>query len=219
MRAPAIKIRIKDVMGGSFSRGDSKWEPSYVTTPREEKLARVRILGTVVARYVSENQEYGAITLDDSTDTIGVRVFKDEVSLIRDIKPGDIVDVVGRPKEYRDERYISCESVWKIDNPNWEFLRRLELLSSDLRSGRVDEVPEETVEKEGSEVVEEEVLGEDKKVVVLGLIEELDEGEGTKYATLIEKSGLEKKVLEDVLGELMDEGEVYEPKIGRFKRI
>jgi len=216
MRAPAVKIRIRDVAGGSFSKGTSKWEPSYVTTPRDEKVSRVRVMGTAVARYVSENQEYGAITLDDSTDTIGVRVFKEGVELIKNVKPGDIVDVVGRLKEYQGERYISGESIHRIDDANWEFLRRLELLFNDLRHGGVKE---ELVDGKGGGVVEEEVLGEDKKLVVLGLIEELDEGEGTEYSTLIEKSRLEKKVLEGFLGELMDEGEIYEPKIGRFKRV
>ena len=60
---------------------------------------------------------------------------------------------------------------------------------------------------------------EQLKMIVLNLIEELDTGDGVKYITLLEKTKLSEEELEDVLTELMNEGSIYEPTLGRFKRV
>ncbi len=59
----------------------------------------------------------------------------------------------------------------------------------------------------------------DLKPFILGLIEEIDEGEGADYNTLLKRSELEDSQLEQTLNDLLSTSEVYEPKIGRFKRV
>jgi len=140
------------------------------------------------------------------------------------VKPGYIVDVIGRIKEYEGEKSITAESVWKVEDPNWELVRRLELLIKGHRLGGIKaKAPPAGVKisppMDGVPQVGEEVVGEDPKIVLLNLIEELDDGNGVKYITLLKEGGLEEEELEGVLRELMGDGDVYEPKIGRFKRV
>ena len=180
-------------------------------------------MATVVSRYVSDDNTFGALTLDDTSGTIAARAFSEDVGIVMNIKPGDIVDIIGRPREYKDEKYIGLESVQVVGDPNWELVRRLELLlsGSDTQPLVEDyEAPDEPVATVEEEKVEEEkVEEEDPKLVILNLIEGMDDGDGVGYRDLVSKSKLAEDALEDVLGGLMGDGEIYEPKIGRFKRV
>ena len=230
-RGTATKLRARDLVDGEFVRGASRMEPNRLITILKEDVSRVRVLGTVVSRYVSEDRKYGSITLDDATETIAVRTFREELELLERIKPGDIVDVIGKVKEYEGERYVSPESIWQIRDPNWELVRKLELLLKEKRLrekvGQVEAPPSsaspsQATEAPAVEVVEEAAEGKeerDPKEMVLELVERLGEKDGIKYVTLLQESGLAEEKLEGVLNELMGEGEIYEPKIGRFKRV
>lgn len=209
-RGTALKVRIKDITNGELKKGESEWE-SFLVTPFNEEAARVRVLATVVSRFKSDNGRYGSLTLDDTTDTITSRAFDEGVQLIESTKEGDIVDVIGRVKEYEDEKYINVESVSTIVDPNWELVRKLELALKVKRLGGDVKAPEESVG--------EEVVGENPKSVVIGLIEELDESDGVKYVRLVDETGFSDEKLEEILTELMEKGEIYEPKIGKFKRV
>jgi hypothetical protein len=209
-RDTALKVRIKDITNGELKRGDTEWD-SFLLTPLNEEAGRVRVLATVVSTFKSDNGKYGVLTLDDTTDTITSRVFNDDVRLIETTEEGDIVDIIGRVKEYEDERYINMESVSKIIDPNWETVRKLELALKIKRMGGDADVPGDSVD-EGS-------AGENQKSIVKGIIEDLDEGDGVKYLQIIEETGLVDKKLEEILTELMETGEIYEPKIGKFKRV
>lgn len=209
-RDTALKVRIKDITNGELKKGKSEWE-SFLVTPFNEEVARVRVLATVVSMFKSDDGKYGNLTLDDATDTITSRAFDDGVQLIEGAKEGDIVDVIGRVREYEGERYINAESVSKIVDPNWELVRKLELALKIKKAGGDVEVSEESVENE--------IAGENPKSVIIDLIEELGEGDGVKYVKLVEGAGLSEKKLEEILTELMEEGEIYEPKIGKFKRV
>lgn len=182
------------------------------------ELKRVRVMATVVSRYISEDQNFGALTLDDSSGTMAARAFSEDVGIVMNIKPGDIVDVIGRPREYQEEMYIGLESVQLIEDPNWELVRRLELL---LSGSDIQPLVEEYEAQEESlaTVAEEKVEDEDPKLVILNHIEEMDDGDGVSYRDLVSKTKLTEDALEDILGDLMGGGEIYEPKIGRFKRV
>ncbi len=258
-RSPAAKISIKAISDGRFVRSTDRWEPNCLITPWGDKISRVRVLATVVAKFVSEDKNYSTITLDDASDTISVRAFKEEREMLDAIKPGDMVDVVGKIKEYQEERYITPESIWRLDDPNWELVRRLELLAasraragqkggSDIASGevKVEKVPTVAVnavampEADEIQVVEEVVeaapkskpidakpskgdketdKADGKKPMILKIIKDMDEGDGVKYITLLKESKMAEDSLDSVLDELMQDGEVYEPKIGRFKGV
>ncbi|NOZ76889.1 MAG: hypothetical protein GXO65_04285 [Euryarchaeota archaeon] len=183
----------------------------------DREVSRVRVLGTVVSKFVSDTGSFGSLTLDDGTDTIQARAFSEDLDKIELIRPGDMVDIVGRVREYNGEEYIALEAAARIEDPNWELVRRLELyMRRDSIPGQLTPPPgggEESIQ------VEEESVTEDKGLVVLGILEELDEGDGVSYSDLLARAAISEDELEEVLGDLMGRGDIYEPKIGRFKKV
>ncbi len=75
------------------------------------------------------------------------------------------------------------------------------------------ELPTIEEEEESEEVIEYEDT-------ILQLIVELDkDGKGASYEKLLERSGIPEEKLDEVLLSLQEKGEIYEPYLGKFKRI
>jgi len=65
-------------------------------------------------------------------------------------------------------------------------------------------------------------ISADKEDIVLGLLDELDDGKGAAYMELqrmAEGQGINEVELEEITNSLMDQGLVYEPMLGRLKKI
>lgn len=123
-RLTARKVRIADVINGSYYTQEG-FDPNYVITPYGMTVSRARLLGTVVDTYVNDDESYGAITIDDGTATIRAKFFQ-ELDMMEDIEEGDIVECIGKVKQYDDEIYINPEMVLERE-PNYELLRALEI--------------------------------------------------------------------------------------------
>jgi RPA family protein len=184
----------------------------------DRELSRVRVLATVVDKFVSDTGSFGSLTLDDGSDTVQARVFREDLEKIGAIRPGDLVDLIGRVREYNGENYIALETAARVEDPNWELVRKLELYMRP-EGGVVVAAAEAQEENASGPLVEEESISEDKSILVLNLLEELDEGDGVGYGELLSKGSLSETELEDILGDLMGSGDIYEPKIGRFKKV
>lgn len=129
-RQVAKKVSIKTINSGEYKQIDrdkeeDKFKPNYIEF-EGELISRVRVLATVIDKFVSEDGNYATLTLDDSTDTIRCKLFND-LELIESIEKGDVVDLIGKIKEYNEERYIQPELITRIEDPNFEVLRNLEL--------------------------------------------------------------------------------------------
>ena len=245
-RLTAIKTRIKPITSGKFVPQPG-FEPNYVLTTTGQRLSRVRILATAVDKFVSETGKFAAITFDDGTDTIRCKVFTG-LTLFDGIETGTIVDVIGRVKEYQGEVYLMPEVIRMLDDPNWELLRELELRrleeSWEQKRGTVFQyqkqaadltelkrllqerfavAPEDVEAIIQSQELVTEALPEDTsskpKEAVLALIAELDHGDGCEYAELLERSGLEESVIDEIVNELLEEGSCFEPRPGRIKKL
>ncbi|MDY6769882.1 MAG: OB-fold nucleic acid binding domain-containing protein, partial [Candidatus Nanohaloarchaea archaeon] len=81
--------------------------------------------GTVVDTFVNDDESYGAVTVDDGSGTIRGKFFQD-VGMMEDIQEGDIVELIGKVKEYEGERYVNPELVVER-SPTYELVRALEL--------------------------------------------------------------------------------------------
>jgi len=137
-RQVAKKVQIKTINLGDFVKQEG-FNPSYVDVDGF-KISRVRVLATVIDKFVSEDGNYITLTLDDTTDTIRCKIFMnsnfpDSTSrqnlinqkVISNIEKGDLIDVIGKIREYNEERYIQPEIIVKIEDPNFEVLRKLEI--------------------------------------------------------------------------------------------
>ncbi|HDI06678.1 MAG TPA: hypothetical protein ENF39_01580 [Candidatus Aenigmarchaeota archaeon] len=143
-RQVARKIDIKTINSGNFVQVERKSEedrylPNYIEV-NGMKISRVRVLATVIDKFVSEDGNYATLTLDDTTDTIRCKIFMNsnfsdnisrqnliDLEAINNIEKGDLIDVIGKIREYNEERYIQPEIIVKIEDPNFEVLRKLEI--------------------------------------------------------------------------------------------
>ncbi len=200
-RWTAYKMLIRDIHNGNFT------EDGYLLIGSKQ-IIRVNIVATVVSKFVSEDEKFGSITLDDGTDTIRVRFFED-VSAIDNVEVGDIIRVVGRLRKYEDEIYIVPEIIKKFDDPNYELMNKLEAIKHRV----IITVPEEIVEEEEIEIITS------PKEDVIKVIKELDNGDGVEIKQIAEALNIEEKVVEDILAELMADGDIYEPKPGKVRLL
>jgi len=240
IRQTMVKARISDVVNGKFIRKEGM-EPSYVLTDIGQKISRVNLLGTVVDKFMSEDGNYSSITIDDDSDSIRVKAFKDDAKIFDNINTGDSVIVIGKVREYSEENYIIPEIVKKVADPNYESLHKLEVLKDLMKQkkvmedikkekekfGDVEELKEHVKEKYDVDVVEgvveslseEEPEEKDYKPVVLETLDKLDKGKGVKFKTLLEECKLQENEFEEVINELLSDGVCYEPSPGLIKRV
>jgi len=196
----AYKLWIRDLVNGRINEGERCVEV------RDLKVKKARILGSVIRKYESEDGKYAFIVLDDGSSSIRIKAFRESVPELKKVKVGDILDVIGRVRFRDSEIYLVPEIITKIRDPNWEIVRRLELLRLDKlrRKGHG-----------GVEILEEVV--EDVYTKVIKGIRELDSGEGVEVEELSKKLKLSKEECEKIIKELLVRGEIYEPKPRKYK--
>jgi RPA family protein len=238
-RYVAKKARIADLTGGRYfpgGRGEDadSYKPSYVITPFGESVSRANLVATVTDKFISEDGNYASITLDDGTGAIRAKAFGEDVKLFEAIDKGSLVIVAGKMKEYQGEIYINAELVRAVE-PGYETLRRLELL--DQLSGRrtlVDNLrkmqkhmsDEDLKEYAKSAGMDEEAMAvvlekkeADYKPKILEILDSLDDGNGVEISRLFDIVKLPEAVVERTIDELLDDGSLYEPTPGKFKKI
>ncbi len=94
----------------------------------------------------------------------------------------------------------------------------LDMLKSALKH-LLPEYQELGYELPGVEEEEEEDIDVELEEKVLSLIEELDDGTGASYDELLEILKVDRADLDMALDALKDRGEIYEPRIGKIKRM
>ncbi len=244
-RLTAKKAFIREIVNGKYIRKPG-FESNYVLTDLGRKISRVRIIGLVVDKFVSPDEKYATITLDDSTETIRCKAFIN-TKIFDDIEKCNLVEVFGKLREYNGEIYIIPEIIRKVDS-NFEILRLLELeeilreqkekikrvsefqkQTSDLNELKMalkNVIPWEEVEGilEAQEMMEKKV--EEKEITmneiknkILEMIERLDKGEGADYQEIIEKSGFSERDIDIAVQELLESGICFEPKPGKIKKL
>ncbi len=244
-RMTAVKARIKSVTSGTYAPAQG-FTPGYALTSLGMRLSRVRILATVVDKFLSENKRFAALTLDDGSDTVRCKAFN-ATSIFDGVETGNIVDVVGKLKAYQGEVYIIPEVIRTVEDPDWILLRELELRSAEREFGEkrklvfqhqkqvsdMDELKKVMYERfavqpqdveailQTVDVEEEHEEEPDKRAkdTLLKFIAELDQGEGCDYSELLTKSGLKEDIIDSTINELLEEGVCFEPKPGKIKKL
>ncbi len=124
-RQTAVRSRIVDLVSGEFVKKEGM-EPSYVVTPGNENVSRTRVVGTIVGRFDSEDGNFSSLTIDDSTGTMRVKLWR-ELDVLKGFTVGQLVSVVGKVREYEGEIYVVPEIVKEV-TPDEEALARLDIL-------------------------------------------------------------------------------------------
>ncbi len=238
-----MRIRLGEVRSSEFVRSESDFEPSYILTGLKRKVHRVKVVGTVRSPPIfGSDNSYARFELDDSTGAIWVSAFHGRVGMVERIAQGDMVQIVATVNEYQGRLELIAECIWKV-NPNFWLLHRAEAARSELEGKREYEKVKSIVmhernileaketareiglEPEVIESVHAEIESgeaeEDIGAEVLGLISKLDAGSGVRVEDIVEglKTSHSSDEVESALGRLLDDGEIYEPTVGKYSRI
>jgi RPA family protein len=239
-RLNAKKVRIADVVNGKFFPGSKEeMKAGYVITRFGQKVSRVNLIGSVVDKFMSEDGNFCSVTIDDGTESIRVKAFKEDVEILKNAEPGKIILVTGKLKSYNNEVYVNAEIAREVEQ-NYESLRRLEILKelvvqkkivSEIRN-LIEQASEEEaaeyaknkfgIDEESLKVIKENLnitKEVDYKPKILELISSLDQGNGVEIGKILELSNLPESVIEGGINELLGSGMLYEPRAGILKKV
>ncbi|MBK5114747.1 MAG: hypothetical protein KGD59_11045 [Candidatus Heimdallarchaeota archaeon] len=221
-RAPAIKLKIKDIIEGEFETTQDGTKLLHVKT--DDLVRRVRIMGEITSRTVIESDESVIFEIDDTSGSLNVKgggsewagqIFLD----MKDLKEGTIVDVVGLVKEAGDGKaFINCEMCLPVTNDAVKVLRELEISKYYKRKG-LDSKATDSIQsaiKDQEKLVESDEI----KTQIIDLLKN-DEHieEGCTFDEIKRALGLTTKELEPELRVLQNDGDIFEPMPGTFKYV
>lgn len=217
--------------------------PNYLLVPDGRRFSRARIVATVVDSFTNEDETYGSLTLDDGTDTIQLKFFND-LSLIEDFDTGNIVEAVGKVREYQGEIYMNAEILKKREvkeellhelkhkktieewNQIRETVKQLKESGKDQEeiekemAGKLDEAEVDSLlQSFGEQFDNMEEERENLERDIIDAVEELDKEDGADYSEIAEKVDAPEDQLEDTINSLLSEGTFYEPQPGKIKKL
>jgi RPA family protein len=221
------------------------FEPNFLLTKDGRRISRARVIGTVVDRFINDDETYGSLTLDDGNDTLQIKFFN-ELELMDGHETGDIIEVVGKVREYQGQIYLDGE-ILKNVSPEKELLHQLRMEKRKEEWNQIRETvkqlkdsgksPDDIENEMAGKLKEEEVdallqsfnesfdsNGEEQDLEnleqdVLDAVQDLDEGEGADYSDILDEIDEPEDKLEDTINSLLSEGTCYEPKPGKIKKL
>ncbi|NOZ80208.1 MAG: hypothetical protein GXP63_00930 [DPANN group archaeon] len=221
-RQTAHIISIKALLSGTY-KVEEGWQPNYVLLPDGRQVSRVNLVGIVIAR----EEGSGEFLLDDGSSTVVVRSFED-TAIPAEVKVGDPVLLVGRPRLFGKDIYVFPEIIRRLENPGWIRFRKreLEILEKDMPEkeavpqGPVPASPlvsageTTTAPQESGEEADEETPAEK----IMTLVREMDKGEGAATEEVINRYNQEQGSTEGeaLLNDLLKRGQLFEIK-GKLK--
>ena len=188
----AYKLLIKDILNSEFIKSENF--PNYLDFDGKE-ISRVNVIGVVVDK--SDFDNYKNVIIDDGSGRISARMFE-SMSSFDKISIGDVVVLIGRPREFSSERYLLIEIMKKADD-SWARVRNLELWDAHH-------------EKSVSEEEKNYIFDDSYRNKIIKAIKERDKGEGVSIEDLPNQEHDEK-----IIDLLLKEGEVFEVKPGKLK--
>lgn len=221
-RKTAYRFWIKDIINAI----PISQEGIHLFEIRGKEALRVNIIAAVVNKQTNEEKTYSTITLDDGTETIRVKTWREDIKQLEGVNIGDPVMVVGKIRFYGNELSIMPEIV-KKQEPEWLQVRKQEL---EKHYGKPEEKgqeiekeePEQKEEEKPSAIVEEEVVNEPTQTArqkILEIVENETSQEGAQISQVVQRSGLKEEEAEKAIDELLKEGELFQPRTGFLKVI
>jgi len=231
-RFPAIRLWIKNILQGSYSNEDNSFFTIF------GKTKRVRIVATIVDKReilnpqissnemaVDEDEDSNIrleFDLDDGTGLIRAILWRVNPALYKDYKKGNIVDVVGLLRRWKEYTSISPEIINKVKEPNSILLRNAEIIKK-IKSGETYQIP--TISKEGSknEEFSSEIdiddlfegdqsyeLDDIKEEVYFLIKSQSKDGEGISFKKLLKELDVSEEDLRNHLKDLEMESRIYQ---------
>jgi RPA family protein len=208
-RLPASRVYIRDILNGYYVRSEGDFEPNYLITKDARKVYRVKVVATVVREpVISDDETYGKFQIDDGTGTIWVLGFRDDTRFIKLVKKGDLVQIIGKVAEWRDDKQILVEGVAKV-NPNFWILHRFETLKEKVEHAKKAKIAFEIYDRYGI-TAKAKVIAKNR-----GIDEEMLHTIDELYTIMLEQRTLEEELIEG--GEEVEE-EAPNPELEKAKK-
>jgi len=210
--APARKVLIEDLQKGEYREATDE-EPAHIVTLWGEKTSRVRVLGTVVDKAVDERLCF--LFLDDETGVISLRAWGEEAKELEKYELGSLLDVIGRVREFSGEIYLQPELIMRVEDPNLETLRLLEIVRARKKALAAGVLP---APKETQPPVQQvEVPSLEREVE--STIRRLDRGNGVAVEEVAAELKIPKEDAWEGIRLLLALGTAYEFREGRYKVV
>lgn len=117
-RQTAHKCKIKQVLEAKYVQQQG-WAPNYLEM-NGMHVGRINIIAAIVSK------ENNTITVDDGTGQINLILFQEQ-ERANNLDVADIILIIGRPREYQNQRYIVPEIMKIVQDKKWIEYRRKEL--------------------------------------------------------------------------------------------
>jgi RPA family protein len=213
-RLVAHKLWLNDLTENNFVVTSGEFESNYVLL-NNKQISRINVIANIVNKFQNEDKSYIAITIDDGSAQIRLKTWREDTKILSTVQVGDIVLVIGKVKKYNDEIYILPEIVKKV-LPNEEILRKLELIKL---YGLPKQDKEIEIKKE-PEIIYEEInfASNNLRNELLSLIEKNEEKMGITLEDIKTELHSTLEEINQILGGLIKEGQVYEVK-GKYRLL
>lgn len=221
-RAPAIKVKIKDLLEGELETQQDGTKALHIRT--NDIIRRARIIGEIVNKAVIEVEETVILDITDETGEIKIKgggsdwagpIFFE----LQELNEGTTVDVVGLIRETTDGGvYLSCELCIPVKDNAMKVLRDLEVSKYYRRKGLEVQATESiaTAFKEQAKLSESNQIKEQ----ILDLLKKSENlEEGCSFDEIRRALGLTSRELEPELRALQSDGDIFEPIPGIFKFV
>lgn len=222
-RYPAVKTWIWNLLQGRHIPQEGA-EPMYVLAGRQ-KILRANLFGVIVSK--DETPTTSTIIIDDGSGKIMVRSF-DNPALFSSYPIGEIINLIGRPREFMNEVYLVPEIIKKIDNPALVELRKMELASVPRLEAAKEQREQARHEQQlpiqetssaapmrANEEIDIADTTKGKKNDMVSIIRELDTGGGAELEEVLQKTTASNAQV--LLNSLILSGDVFEVRPGRLK--
>jgi RPA family protein len=221
-RMTAVRASISDITNGSYSDDNGP----HVVSPFGVELRRVVVVGFVIDKFYREGDDSGkkrfeSITVDDGTDTIGIKVWGEEdVSVLEGVKESILALVIGKVRQYNDEVYLIPEIVRELTDPNYMSLHLMERYKAVLnRSGislpDTTEQQQELLTTTPSKTVSGKLAND---IIAYVRLEAPPEGIPLKdIVAYFEEKGQDSEKVQTKVFNLVAEGALNEVSIGQFR--
>lgn len=196
-RNVAYKIKIGDLLKSKPFMLDGKFIHLEL---QDKKVVRVNLLANCIDKFLSEtDKKFGTLTVDDASGQIQIKVFGDDLNLIKDVLQGDTLQIVGNVREWNSEIYILPEIIKRTD-PRWLLVRKIELQK----------------EKENyPDLANKNEL----KDIILNKIKDAEVEGGIDVDTIILNTESSPEKINNEIKRLLEEGVIYEPRPGRIRYL
>ena len=192
----AYRMRIGDILKGKPMTDEGKF---LFLELGDKKISRVNILANCVDKFVSEGEKkFASLTVDDASGQIRLKVFGEDIVVLKEMLQGDTLQIVGNVREWNGELYLIPEIVKKVD-PRWLLVRKLE-----IQNQRKD-MP---VNKDSP--LKDLIMDKIKKSEVDG---------GVDIDAIIMDVEASPNLINGEIKKLLEEGLIYEPRPGRLRYL